>query len=118
MTCESFNDELPPGLKQLAGGIVSAQNSSVRLIGTGGQAAYVELVNGTVHATPIRVRFYGDGPDGEFDLCSSGFLMTPIPTSKNIVKNTVFGEKITWRVEVSLGADVDVALVTCRLLSI
>jgi hypothetical protein len=118
MTCELFNDDLPTGLQQLSSGVVTADNASVRLIGTGGQAAYVELVNGTVHATPMTVRFYTEGPTGETDLCSSSMLMTPVPMTKIVFKHTVFGASITWRVEVALGADVEVATVTCTLLSI
>jgi hypothetical protein len=118
MECEFFKDDLPGNLKQLSADVLTADNGSVRLIGTGGQVAYVELVNGTVHATPVTVRFYEDTPSGEIDLCSSSFLMTPVPMTKKVFKHSIFGEKITWRVEVALAANVDVAQVSCRLLSI
>ena len=78
--CSQFDDEMPVGLHQIATGRVTPEQSAV-LVGTGGQVCYVELANATVHATPLTLRYYAEGPGGQMDLCSSTFLMPPIPAS-------------------------------------
>jgi len=112
--CNLFDGAIPVTLKQIANGIMTA-DSSAKLVGTGGQAAYLELTNNTIHATPVSVRFYGSGPGGERDLCTSTLLLTPGFGTKRIFKETVFGESVTWRCEVSVSAEVDVAHVLCKL---
>lgn len=114
--CSEFSDPLPPGLKQIGAGLVTATDSKKKFIGTGGQACYVELTNGTIHLTPVTVRYYEEGPAGETDICTSSFTMKPTP-GESILKQTVFGDVITWRVEVSLALEVDVAQIACRVLT-
>ncbi|WP_130907546.1 hypothetical protein [Pseudomonas sp. Sample_16] len=112
--CTLFEGTIPVTLKQIANGIMTA-DSAAKLVGTGGQVAYLELTNNTIHASPVSVRFYETGPDGEKDLCVSTMLMTPGIGTKRVFKQTVFGSTIAWRCEVSTAADVDVAHVLCRL---
>lgn len=114
--CSSFPGPLPGGLVQLSNGTVTPDKSA-DMVGTGGQACYVELKNNTLHATPLTLRFYDTGPGGQTDRCASSFLMTPGFGSTIYFKDTVFGAKVTWRCEVSVSADVDVAQVFCRMLS-
>ena len=104
--CSSFPGPLPGGLVQLSNGTVTPENSA-DMVGTGGQACYIELKNNTLHATPLTLRFYDTGPGGQTDRCSSSFLMTPGFGSTLYFKDTVFGAKVTWRCEVSVSADVD-----------
>lgn len=112
--CTLFDGTIPVTLTQIANGIMTTE-SSANLVGTGGQAAYLELTNNTIHATPVSVRFYQSGPDGERDLCNSTLLLTPGFGTKRVFKEAVFGESITWRCEVSTATDVDVAQVLCKL---
>jgi hypothetical protein len=115
--CSSFPGPLPAGLVQLSSGIVTPARGA-DMVGTGGQACYVELKNNTLHATPLTLRFYDTGPDGRRDRCASTFLMTPGFGSTLYFRDTVLGAKLTWRCEVSVSADVDVAHVLCRMLSL
>lgn len=112
--CELFSGSIPATLNQIANGIMTAETSA-KLVGTGGQIGYLELTNNTIHATPVSVRFYNSGPDGERDLCSSTLILTPGIGTKRVFKQAVFGESIAWRCEVSTAVDVDVAHVLCKL---
>ena len=87
------------------------------MVGTGGQLCVVKLTNNTVFARPLMLRFYTAGPGGETDLCSSTFLMKPVNGSTLFFKNTVFGQVVTWRVEVATSFDVEVADVLCAMYS-
>lgn len=113
--CENA-DSLPSGMNQIGAGRVTAE-SSAKMVGTGGQLCFVKLTNNAPHATPLTLRFYTAGTRGETDLCSSTFLMKPLPGSTMFFKNSIFGDVITWRVEVSTTFEVDVADVLCGMYS-
>lgn len=68
LSCSEFNDSLPPGLIVLDSGIVTPSQNSIKMVGTGAQQCFVELVNGTVHITPYQIRHYSLGPEGETDI--------------------------------------------------
>ncbi len=116
-SCTDFPGPLPNGLIQLASDTLTAEKAAT-MVGTGGQVCYVELVNNTLHATPLTLRFYDATPSGEKDRCSSTFIMTPGFGTKKYFTDSVFGDKITWRCEVATSMDVDVANVLCRMLAL
>lgn len=116
-TCEIFQGQYPANLTEIATATLTAEFSA-KLVGLGGQACYLELKNNTLHATPLTVRFFDLGPTGETDACTSTFIMTPGFGVKKIFKQTKFGNRITWRCEVSTAVDVDVANIICTLFAL
>jgi len=115
-SCDQYTGTLPSNLKGLGSGQIDAVNSSVRVSGSGGQSCYVEIKNNSVHFTPITVRYFfvGEGA-AEHDLCATSYQIASFRT--DVFKHSVFGDRISWNVEVSLAADVDAALLVVRVLA-
>jgi hypothetical protein len=108
-TCDQFTDSLPDGLLGLGSGQIDAVNSSVQISGAGGQSCYVQIKNNSPHFSPITVRYYTVGEGGmQTDWCSTSYQIASFRT--DVFKYAIFGDRISWNVEVALAADVDAAL--------
>jgi hypothetical protein len=107
---------LPTGSVKKTTGLVTTTSTSWSTTFSGGQTAYVKLQSITPpHATPIKVRFFDKGPDGEKDNCQTTVLVTPLKSP--IYTWSVFSEKPFYRLEISISEDVDVGGVTATTFS-
>lgn len=104
-------EKLPTGAVQKASSVITTSQSSWDTTFAGGQSAFVRLESITPpHATPVTVRFFDKGPDGEKDNCSVSVLVSSLKSP--IYSWSVFSAKPFYRLQVSLAADVDVGGVT------
>ena len=92
--------------KKIDTGLITATQSSWSKSFSAGQAAWVILENGNVHVTPVVVRFTESVVDPKTGnpatrvACES--LVTVVPKVTVVIKHSVFGEKISYNLEVTL----------------
>lgn len=103
--------------KKIDTSLITATQSSWSKSFSAGQAAWVILENGNVHATPVVVRFTESVVDPKTGNSSTRVacesLVTVLPNGTAVIKHSVFGEKVSYDLEVTLPNEppIDSALV-------